>query len=62
MKLKPMQIMSVIVLGTLAVWVVSKIVDFYDPNAKGMTLYYSFFLFLIFSLGILDIHPPTILD
>ena len=35
--------------------------QFYAPNAKGTGIYYAFALFLIFSMGILDINDPTIL-
>jgi len=61
MKLKPMQILSVIALGSLFMWIVSKVVSFYSPGAKGTGIYYAFGLFLLFSMGILDLNAPTIL-
>ena len=33
---------------------------FYSPDAKGLGIYYAFLLFLLFSMGILDIAEPTI--
>lgn len=60
MKLKPMQIMITIVIGSLLVWITSRIMHFYAPDAKGNGIYYAFTLFLIFSMGILDLNEPTI--
>lgn len=60
MKLKPMQILGVFALGSLMLWVISKIMYFYAPDSKGTGIYYAFALFLLFSMGILDLNPPTI--
>ena len=60
MKLKPTQIMITIVVGSLIVWMVSRVMHFYAPDAKGLGIYYAFLLFLLFSMGILDIHEPII--
>ena len=60
MKLKPTQIMITIVVGSLFVWIASRVMYFYAPDAKGLGIYYAFALFLIFSMGILDIHEPII--
>lgn len=51
MKLKPMQIMITIVIGSLLVWITSRIMHFYAPDAKGNGIYYAFTLFLIFFHG-----------
>jgi hypothetical protein len=61
MKLKPMQIMITITLGSLFVWIVSKVIHFYAPDAQGTGIYYAFALFLLFSMGILDLRDPSIL-
>ena len=61
MKLKPMQIMITIVVGCLLIWVTSRVMQFYAPDAKGTGIYYAFALFLIFSMGILDLKSPSIL-
>jgi hypothetical protein len=61
MKLKPMQIMITIAIGSLLIWIAKRVMQFYAPNAKGTGIYYAFALFLIFSMGILDINDPTIL-
>jgi len=60
MKLKPTQIMVTIVCGSLIVWMLSRVMHFYAPDAKGLGIYYAFLLFLLFSMGILDIHEPII--
>ena len=61
MKLKPMQILVVIALGSFLVWIASRVMHFYAPDAKGTGIYYAFALFLIFSTGILDLRVPSIL-
>ena len=61
MKLKPMQIMITIAIGSILIWVASQVVHFYAPDAKGTGIYYAFALFLMFSMGILDLNAPTIL-
>ena len=61
MKLKPMQIMISIAIGTLFIWIISRVMHFYAPNAKGTGIYYAFALFLVCSMGILDLNSPTIL-
>ena len=55
-----MQIMITIVFGSLFVWIASRVMHFYSPDAKGLGIYYAFLLFLLFSMGILDIAEPTI--
>jgi hypothetical protein len=61
MKMKPMQILTTIALGSLFVWISSRVMHFYAPDAKGMGIYYAFALFLLFSMGILDLRAPSIL-
>lgn len=61
MKLKPMQILVVIALGSFLVWIASRVMHFYAPDAKGTGIYYAFALFLLFSMGILDLRVPSIL-
>lgn len=55
-----MQIFTVFVVGCMMLWIVSKIMHFYAPDAKGTGIYYAFALFLMFSMGILDMRAPTI--
>ena len=61
MKMKPMQILVVIALGSFIVWIASRVMHFYAPDAKGTGIYYAFALFLLFSMGILDLRAPSIL-
>jgi hypothetical protein len=61
MKMKPMQILVTIALGSLLVWIASRVMHFYAPDAKGTGIYYAFTLFLLFSMGILDLRAPSIL-
>jgi hypothetical protein len=61
MKMKPMQILVTIALGSLLVWIASRVMHFYAPDAKGTGIYYAFALFLLFSMGILDLRVPSIL-
>ena len=55
-----MQILGVFVMGCLLLLVISRIINFYDPDSKGLGIYYAFMLFLLFSMGILDLHSPVI--
>jgi len=61
MKMKPMQILVVIALGSFIVWIASRVMHFYAPDAKGTGIYYAFALFMLFSMGILDLRVPSIL-
>ena len=61
MKMKPIQILVVIALGSFIVWIASRVMHFYAPDAKGTGIYYAFALFLLFSMGILDLRVPSIL-
>ena len=47
--MKPMQILVVIALGSFLVWIASRVMHFYAPDAKGTGIYYAFALF--FGLG-----------
>jgi len=61
MKMKPMQILVTIALGSFLVWIAKRVMHFYAPDAKGTGIYYAFALFLLFSMGILDLRAPSIL-
>ena len=60
MFLKPMQILKMIIVGSLLMYTVSRVLTFYGSSSSSYGVYISFFLFLLFSTAILDLNVPSV--
>jgi len=60
MFLKPMQILKTIIFGSVIIWMVSYLLGFYGLGGSASWPYLSFFLFILFSMAILDLDVPRV--
>ena len=60
MFLKPMQILKMIIFGSLILWMISYTLSFYGLGGSSSWPYLTFYFFILLSTAILDLQVPSI--
>lgn len=60
MFLKPMQILKMIIIGSLMLWMISYTLSFYGLGGSSSWPFISFFFFILVSTAILDLQVPSV--
>lgn len=60
MFLKPMQILKMIIIGSLMLWMINYTLSFYGLGGSWSWPYLMFYLFILLSTAILDLQVPSI--